>query len=80
MGRNLRIRDQSFEIIGVMAPKGAVFGANQDEVAYVPLPTMVSRLSAAVTEIGRCFAMKPNFISTPSRRTLRLFLGCRAPP
>jgi putative ABC transport system permease protein len=45
VGRNLRIRDQSFEIIGVMAPKGAVFGANQDEVAYVPLPTMVSRLS-----------------------------------
>jgi putative ABC transport system permease protein len=28
-----------------MAPKGAVFGANQDEVAYVPLSTMVSRLS-----------------------------------
>ncbi|MFN9954527.1 MAG: ABC transporter permease, partial [bacterium] len=41
----LRIRDQSFEIIGVMAPKGAVFGANQDEIAYVPLSTMVSRLS-----------------------------------
>ncbi|MCS5698803.1 ABC transporter permease [Cyanobium sp. FGCU-52] len=45
VGRSLRIRDQSFEIIGVMAPKGAVFGANQDEIAYVPLPTMVSRLS-----------------------------------
>jgi len=45
VGRNLRIRDQSFEVIGVMAPKGAVFGANQDEVAYVPLSTMVSRLS-----------------------------------
>jgi putative ABC transport system permease protein len=45
VGRSLRIRDQSFEIIGVMAAKGAVFGANQDEVAYVPLPTMVSRLS-----------------------------------
>ena len=45
VGRSLRIRDQSFEIIGVMAPKGAVFGANQDEIAYVPLSTMVSRLS-----------------------------------
>ncbi|MFN6343116.1 MAG: ABC transporter permease, partial [Cyanobium sp.] len=45
VGRNLRIRDQSFEVIGVMAAKGAVFGANQDEVAYVPLSTMVSRLS-----------------------------------
>jgi putative ABC transport system permease protein len=32
-------------VIGVMAPKGAVFGANQDETAYMPLSTMVSRLS-----------------------------------
>ena len=45
IGRQVRIRDQSFEVIGVMAPKGAVFGANQDETAYMPLSTMVSRLS-----------------------------------
>jgi len=45
LGRQLRIRDQSFEVIGVMEPKGAVFGSNQDETAYVPLTTMVSRLS-----------------------------------
>ena len=45
VGRQLRIRDQSFEVIGVLEPKGAVFGSNQDETAYVPLTTMVSRLS-----------------------------------
>ena len=45
LGRQLRIRDQSFEVIGVLEPKGAVFGSNQDETAYVPLTTMVSRLS-----------------------------------
>jgi putative ABC transport system permease protein len=45
IGRQVRIRDQSFEVIGVMAPKGAVFGSNQDEAAYIPLTTMVSRLS-----------------------------------
>jgi putative ABC transport system permease protein len=45
LGRQLRIRDQSFEVIGVLEPKGAVFGSNQDEAAYVPLTTMVSRLS-----------------------------------
>ena len=28
-----------------MAPKGAVFGSNQDENAYIPLSTMVSRLT-----------------------------------
>ncbi|MFN6339525.1 MAG: ABC transporter permease [Cyanobacteriota bacterium] len=45
IGRRLRIRDQSFEVIGVMEPKGAVFGNNQDENAYLPLSTMVNRLS-----------------------------------
>jgi putative ABC transport system permease protein len=45
IGRQVRIRDQAFEVIGVMAAKGAVFGANQDETAYIPLTTMVSRLS-----------------------------------
>lgn len=45
IGRRLRIRDQSFEVIGIMGAKGAVFGSNQDETAYLPLSTMVSRLS-----------------------------------
>jgi len=45
LGRQLRIRDKSFEVIGVLAPKGAVFGSNQDENAYIPLTTMVSRLT-----------------------------------
>ncbi len=45
IGRQIRIRDQSFEVIGVLRAKGAVFGANQDEAAYLPLTTMVSRLS-----------------------------------
>ena len=45
LGSQLRIRDQSFEVIGVLEPKGAVFGSNQDETVYIPLTTMVSRLS-----------------------------------
>jgi putative ABC transport system permease protein len=45
IGQQLRIRDQSFEVIGIMEPKGAVFGSNQDEAAYLPLSTMVNRLS-----------------------------------
>ena len=45
IGQSLRIKDQSFDVIGVMAPKGAVFGNNQDENAYIPLSTMVSRLT-----------------------------------
>ncbi len=45
IGQTLRIRDQSFEVVGVMAAKGAAFGTNQDEAAYIPLSTMVSKLS-----------------------------------
>ncbi|MFZ0408916.1 MAG: ABC transporter permease [Cyanobium sp.] len=59
IGRTLRIRDQSFEVIGVMAAKGAVFGANQDEAAYIPISTMVSRLSGRDPTYG----ISLNFIS-----------------
>ncbi|MFM7170667.1 MAG: ABC transporter permease, partial [Cyanobium sp.] len=45
IGRRVRIRDQSFEVVGILESKGAVFGSNQDEAAYLPLTTMVSRLS-----------------------------------
>ncbi len=45
LGERIRIKDQSFEVVGIMKPKGAVFGNNQDENAYIPLSTMVSRIT-----------------------------------
>jgi putative ABC transport system permease protein len=63
VGRTLRIRDQSFEVIGVMASKGAVFGQNQDEAAYIPLSTMVSKLSGRDPTYG----VSLNFISVEAR-------------
>jgi putative ABC transport system permease protein len=63
IGRQLRVRDQSFEVIGVMAPKGAVFGSNQDETVYVPLTTMVSRLSGRDPTYG----ISLSFISVEAR-------------
>ncbi len=45
IGETIRIKNQSFLVIGIMAPKGAVFGNNQDENAYIPLTTMVSRIT-----------------------------------
>jgi putative ABC transport system permease protein len=63
LGRRLRLRDQSFEVIGVLQPKGAVFGQNQDEAAYVPLSTMVSRLSGRDPTYG----VSLNFISVEAR-------------
>ena len=63
IGKTLRIRDQSFEVIGVMAPKGAVFGQNQDEAAYIPLSTMVSKLSGRDPTYG----VSLNFISVEAK-------------
>ena len=59
IGQMLRIRNQSFEVIGVMAAKGAVFGSNQDGNAYIPLTTMVSRLTGRDPTYG----VSLNFIS-----------------
>jgi putative ABC transport system permease protein len=63
IGQRLRVRDQSFEVIGVLAPKGAVFGSNQDETVYVPLTTMVSRLSGRDPTYG----ISLSFISVEAR-------------
>jgi putative ABC transport system permease protein len=63
IGRSLRIRGQSFEVVGVLAPKGAVFGANQDETAYIPLTTMVSR----VTGRDSTYGVSLSFISVEAR-------------
>ena len=63
IGKSLRIRDQSFSVIGVMAEKGAVFGSNQDENAYIPLTTMVSRLTGRDPTYG----ISLSFISAEAR-------------
>lgn len=63
IGERLRIRDQAFEVVGVMAPKGAVFGSNQDENAYIPLSTMVTRLTGRDPTYG----ISLSFISVEAR-------------
>ena len=52
IGKTIRIKDQSFEVIGIMAPKGAVFGNNQDKNAYIPLSTMVNRITGKDPNYG----------------------------
>jgi putative ABC transport system permease protein len=63
LGQTLRIRNQPFEVIGVLEPKGAVFGQNQDENAYIPLSTMVSKLAGRDPTYG----VSLNFISVEAR-------------
>ena len=45
IGEKIRIKDHTYEIIGMLKPKGAVFGSNQDKNVYIPLTTMVNRIS-----------------------------------
>ena len=45
LGEKIRIKDHTYEIIGILKPKGAVFGSNQDKNAYIPLTTMVNRIT-----------------------------------
>ncbi len=63
IGRQLRIADSSFQVIGVLEAKGAAFGSNQDEAAYIPLTTMVSRLSGRDPTYG----VSLSFISVEAR-------------
>ena len=59
IGKEMRIKDQLFQIIGVMEPKGAVFGNNQDENSYIPLSTMVNK----ITGRDKTYGVSLSFIS-----------------
>ncbi|MGD1901459.1 MAG: ABC transporter permease [Geitlerinemataceae cyanobacterium] len=52
LGRTLRIGNLSFEVIGVMQPKGSTFGTNLDETAFLPLTTMANRLVGRTSPYG----------------------------
>ena len=52
IGEKIRIKDHTYEVIGILKPKGAVFGSNQDKNAYIPLTTMVNRISGKDPNYG----------------------------
>ena len=45
VGQVVQVGTFNFEVIGVMASKGALFSINYDETAYVPITTMAYQLS-----------------------------------
>ncbi len=52
IGQTIRIRNISFEVIGVMKPKGTLFEANQDERAIIPLTTMSAQILGSSSIFG----------------------------
>ncbi|MEM1251774.1 MAG: ABC transporter permease [Cyanobacteria bacterium P01_H01_bin.21] len=52
LGKMVQVGDFSFQVIGVMASKGTLFGVNYDETAYVPITTMAYQLSGRQSPNG----------------------------
>jgi putative ABC transport system permease protein len=52
IGEKVRIRNVSFEVIGVMQAKGSFLGNNQDDAIYVPLTTTATLLTGRTSPYG----------------------------
>ncbi|MEM1368379.1 MAG: ABC transporter permease [Cyanobacteria bacterium P01_H01_bin.15] len=63
LGARIRIKNSTFQVIGVLEEKGSFLGTNQDNVAYVPLTTMANQV------VGRTspFGVQVTFISVTAR-------------
>ncbi|HEY9605207.1 MAG TPA: ABC transporter permease [Allocoleopsis sp.] len=63
IGEQVRIKNVSFQVVGVMESKGSFLGNNQDEIAYIPLNTMANRLIGRTSPYG----MEVSFISVSAK-------------
>ncbi|XLQ11657.1 MAG: ABC transporter permease [cyanobacterium endosymbiont of Epithemia adnata isolate EadnSB Bon19] len=69
IGEKIRINNISFEIIGVMEPKGSFFGINQDESIIIPLTTMANQIVGQTSPHG--VALSVIHIEAKSTDTVR---------
>jgi putative ABC transport system permease protein len=44
IGKFIRIKNNTFQVVGIMQPKGSTFGDNQDMNVFIPLTTMASKV------------------------------------
>lgn len=63
LGKQIRIKNIGFEVIGVMKAKGSFLGNNQDETVYIPLTTMANQIVGRTSPYG----IQVNFISVSAR-------------
>ncbi len=63
IGQTVRIKNVSFQVIGVMEAKGSSLGDNQDANAYIPLTTMANRLVGRTSPYG----LELTFISVSAK-------------
>jgi putative ABC transport system permease protein len=52
VGKFIRIQNMGFQVVGVLSPKGLLFGSNQDDKAIVPLTTMSNQILGRTSPYG----------------------------
>jgi putative ABC transport system permease protein len=52
IGQKLRIKNVTFEVIGVTVAKGAFLGSNNDDNAFIPITTMSNRIVGRTSPYG----------------------------
>jgi putative ABC transport system permease protein len=52
IGKQIRINNLSFEVVGLMEGKGSSFGSNQDDAIFVPITTMSKRVIGRTSPFG----------------------------
>ena len=52
VGQQIRIKNLSFRVIGLMESKGVFLGSNQDDVVFVPISAMAKRLVGQTSPYG----------------------------
>ncbi len=69
IGKKIRIKNVSFEVVGIMEAKGSFLGNNQDDVVYIPLNTMANQIVGQQSVYG----MSLTFIavSAQDEKTIR---------
>jgi putative ABC transport system permease protein len=52
IGQKIRIKNLNFEVIGLMEEKGSFLGSSQDDVIFIPISTMASRVVGSTSPYG----------------------------
>lgn len=52
LGQKIRIKNNSFKVIGIMAAKGSLLESNQDEAAFIPITSMAKKVVGQTSPYG----------------------------
>lgn len=52
LGKEVQIKNISFQVIAVMAAKGSFAGENEDDAAYIPITTMAAQIGSRTSTYG----------------------------